>query len=76
MAQGPTTGLDLLHGLDERLGDHHRLHATRGHLLELAGDPEGAIAEFMAAAERTTNLRERHYLTVKAAHLGTGPTAG
>jgi RNA polymerase sigma factor (sigma-70 family) len=76
MTHGPTTGLNLLRGLDERLGDHHRLHATRAHLLEMADDPESAIAEFRAAAERTTNLRERHYLTMKAAQLATGPTDG
>ncbi len=34
MAHGPDRGLALLDGLDERLGDHHRLHAVRAHLLE------------------------------------------
>ena len=69
MAHGPDSGLALLDGLDERLGDHHRLHSVRAHLLEQAGDTEGAIAEFRAAAARTTNLREQHYLTTKAARL-------
>jgi RNA polymerase sigma factor (sigma-70 family) len=69
MADGPSTGLALLDGLDERLGDHHRLHSTRAHLLELAGDTKAAIVEFEAAAARTTNLREQHYLTTKAATL-------
>ena len=69
MADGPAAGLALLDGLDERLGDHHRLHAVRGHLLELAGDDEAAFAEFTAAAARTTNLREQQYLTTKAARL-------
>jgi len=69
MAHGPGAGLALLDGLDERLGDHHRLHSVRAHLLELADDARGAIAEFRAAAARTTNLRERHYLTAKAARL-------
>jgi hypothetical protein len=36
---------------------------------ELAGDTEPAILEFRAAAARTTNLREQHYLTTKAARL-------
>jgi predicted RNA polymerase sigma factor len=72
MAHGPRTGLALLDGLSERLGDHHRLHAVRAHLHELAGDTTTAIAEFRAAAARTTNLRERHYLTTKAARLATG----
>jgi len=45
MVQGPDAGLALLEGLDERLGDHHRLHSVRAHLLELSGDEDGAIAE-------------------------------
>jgi RNA polymerase sigma factor (sigma-70 family) len=73
MAHGPSTGLSLLDGLSGRLGDHHRLHSVRAHLLELAGDTKGAIVEFRAAAARTTNLREQHYLTTKAAHLATEP---
>jgi predicted RNA polymerase sigma factor len=72
MAQGPDAGLALLDGLDQRLGDHHRLHAVRAHLLEQAGDAGAAVAEFRAAAARTTNLRERHYLTARAARLGPG----
>jgi RNA polymerase sigma factor (sigma-70 family) len=71
MARGPTTGLALLDGLGERLGDHHRLHSVRAHLLELAGDTSSAIVEFRAAAARTTNLREQHYLATKAAQLAT-----
>jgi predicted RNA polymerase sigma factor len=76
MTDGPHAALTLLDGLDERLGDHHRLHSVRGHLHELAGDPESAIAEFRAAAARTTNLREQHYLTTKAARLANAPAAG
>ncbi len=72
MARRPGAGLALLDGLGERLGDHHRLHAVRAHLLEQAGDTPGAIAEFRAAAARTTNLREQHYLTTKSAQLATG----
>ncbi|HTZ30438.1 MAG TPA: sigma-70 family RNA polymerase sigma factor [Streptosporangiaceae bacterium] len=72
MAQGPDAGLALLDGLDQRLGDHHRLHAVRAHLLEQAGDGAGAAAEFRAAAARATNLRERQYLTTKAARLAAG----
>jgi predicted RNA polymerase sigma factor len=71
MAHGPGTALALLDGLDRRLGDHHRLHAVRAHLLEMAGDTSGAIVEFRAAAARTTNVREQRYLTTKAARLAT-----
>ena len=73
MVHGPGAGLALLDGLGDRLGDHHRLHSVRAHLLEQAGDDPHAIAEFEAAAARTTNLRERDYLVTKAARLASGP---
>ena len=69
MAEGPAAGLALLDGVGGRLGGHHRFHAVRGHLLELAGDGAGAAAEFRAAAAGAANLRERHYLAAKAASL-------
>ncbi|MFI5041732.1 MAG: RNA polymerase sigma factor, partial [Acidimicrobiales bacterium] len=69
MANGPAAGLAMLDDLGGRLGDHHRLHSVRAHLLELAGDTDAAIVEFRAAAARTTNLREQHYLTTKGARL-------
>jgi predicted RNA polymerase sigma factor len=72
MTHGPAAGLALLDGLGERLGDHHRLHSVRAHLLEQAGDTTAAIAGFRAAAARTTNLREQQYLTTKAARLARG----
>lgn len=73
MVDGPGAGLALLAGLDERLGDHHRLHAVRAHLLEQAGDPAGAATEFAAAAARADNLREQRYLTTRAARAVTPP---
>jgi len=72
MAHGPAAGLALLDGLGGPLGDHHRLHSVRAHLLEQAGDTRSAIAEFEAAAARTSNAREQRYLTMKAARLATG----
>ena len=77
MAHGPGAGLALLDGLGDRLGDHHRLHSVRAHLLELAGDTQDAIAEFRAAAARTSNVREQRYLTMRAARLASasGPRA-
>ena len=71
MVNGPEAGLALIDGLDARLGDHHRLHSVRAHLLEQAGDIGAAAAEFSAAAARTNNLRERHYLATQAARLAT-----
>jgi len=69
MLDGPRDGLAMLDGPDEELGDHHRLHAVRAHLLEQVGDTEAAVAEFRLAAGRTTNLRERYFLTTEAARL-------
>jgi RNA polymerase sigma factor (sigma-70 family) len=76
MADGADAGLALLDGLGARLGDHHRLHAVRGHLLEMAGDAKGALIEFRSAAALATNLREQHYLTTEAARLATELAAG
>lgn len=76
MVNGPAAGLAVLDGLEGRLGDHHRLHALRGHLQEQAGDTDGAIAELRAAASCATNARERQFLTDKAARLAVGRSTG
>jgi RNA polymerase sigma factor (sigma-70 family) len=72
MADGPSAGLAVLEAVEERMGDHHRFHAVRAHLLEMAGDTEGALADYRAAARRTTNLPERRYLAARAARLKSG----
>ncbi|MFF3322828.1 RNA polymerase sigma factor [Streptomyces sp. NPDC002889] len=71
MVHGPAAGLALLESLeaDGRLKGHHRLHVVRAHLLEMAGDRQGAIDHYRAAAARTNSLPERHYLTIRAARL-------
>ena len=71
MVHGATKGLQLLDGLnnDARLAEHHRLDAVRAHLLELAGDREGAVKHFRAAAGKTGSLPERDYLLAQAARL-------
>src|SRR5262249_28452385 len=71
MVHGPAVGLDLLQALDadSRIAGHHRLDAVRGHLLEMSGDHERAVAHYRAAAERTTSIPERDYLSGKAARL-------
>jgi RNA polymerase sigma factor (sigma-70 family) len=71
MVHGPNAGLDLLTPLDddERLRGNHRLDAVRAHLLERAGDRAAAVALYHAAAEKTTSLAERNYLTMRAARL-------
>ena len=71
MVHGPLEGLRLIAELDAtgRLGDHHRLQAVRGHLLEMAEDVSGAIENFQAAAARTASMPERNYLLAQAARL-------
>jgi RNA polymerase sigma factor (sigma-70 family) len=72
MADGPSAGLAVLETVDERLAGHYRLDAVRAHLLELAGEPQAAMAHYRAAASRTTNLPEQRYLTAQAARLKAG----
>jgi predicted RNA polymerase sigma factor len=69
MVDGPAAGLALLDEVEEPLRGHYRLHAVRAHLLELAGDTEGALADYRSAAARTTSLPEQRYLTTRAAQL-------
>ncbi|MBS1882036.1 MAG: RNA polymerase sigma factor [Actinobacteria bacterium] len=72
MANGPAAGLELLAEVEPRLEGHHRVHAVRAHLLELAGDGPGAHAEYARAAELTASLPEQRYLTRRAARLAGG----
>jgi predicted RNA polymerase sigma factor len=71
MVDGPDAGLNLLRGLDAdgRMRHHHRLHAVRAHLLEMAGDHQEAIAQYRAAAGKTTSVPERNYLMAQAGRL-------
>src|SRR5262249_17925652 len=71
MVHGPAAGLEICAKLDgdARLAGHHRLDAVRAHLLERAGDREAAIACYRRAADRTTSVPERNYLSVQAARL-------
>ncbi|HEX8705055.1 MAG TPA: RNA polymerase sigma factor [Myxococcaceae bacterium] len=71
MVHGPAVGLERLDALakEPRLEGHHRLDAVRAHLLERAGDREGAVRYYRRAAERTTSTSERNYLLTHAARL-------
>jgi RNA polymerase sigma factor (sigma-70 family) len=69
MAEGPEAGLAQVEAIAGELDGHHRLHAVRAHLLEMAGDEAGAAAEYARAAERTSSLPEQRYLTKRAARL-------
>jgi predicted RNA polymerase sigma factor len=71
MVRGPQAALDLLRALDDdkRTAEHHRLHAVRAHLLEMAGDASAARDSYQAAARRTTSLPEQRYLEARADRL-------
>jgi len=71
MVHGPEEGLRQLEtlGADPRLASTHRVDAVRAHLMEMAGDREGAIEHYLKAANRTASLPERNYLQTKAATL-------
>ncbi len=69
MVHGPRAGLAEVAALQDALGDHHRLHAVRAHLLERAGDPEAARTAYRLAAERTLSVPETRYLRTRAARL-------
>ena len=71
MADGADAGLAELAAIetDERLARHHRLHAVRAHMLELAGDRAGAAAAYRTAARLATSLPERRYLEERASAL-------
>ena len=74
MAEGPSAGLALLAPLDadRRMAAHHRLHAVRAHLHEMAGDPAAAGEGYRTAARLTTSLPEQRYLRERAARLPYG----
>jgi predicted RNA polymerase sigma factor len=81
MVHGPGAGLELVSRLeaDGRMARHHRLHAVRAHLLELAGDTSAAQVAYLAAARYATNLPEKRYLEARAASLastGEAPQRG
>ncbi|MFI7665852.1 RNA polymerase sigma factor [Nocardia sp. NPDC049526] len=69
MVHGPAAALELADTLEDQLTDSHRLDAVRGHLHEMAGDFPAAITCYTHAANHTTSLPERDYLTLRAAHL-------
>jgi RNA polymerase sigma factor (sigma-70 family) len=74
MVHGAHAGLEAMREIEAggRLKGHRRFDAVRGHLREMAGDRQGAIADYLSAAARTANLPERHYLLAQAARLRDG----
>ena len=75
MVDGPKAGLAVLGTLDgdDRMTTTHRLEAVRGHLLELAGDPDAARASYRQAARMTASVPEQRYLALRAARLDQSP---
>ncbi|MET7401633.1 DUF6596 domain-containing protein, partial [Dactylosporangium sp. NPDC005572] len=71
MVDGPAAGLAALDELagDPVLARHHRTAAVRAHLLEMAGDLDGARAHYRQAARLTLSLPEQRYLESRAARL-------
>jgi RNA polymerase sigma factor (sigma-70 family) len=77
MTEGPQAGLGLLAELaaDDRMADHHRLHAARAYLHEMAGEHRQARTSYQLAARGTTSLVEQRYLESQAARLARAPGA-
>lgn len=77
MAVGPAEGLSTVEALlaDPAMSRHHRTHAVRAHLLEMAGDPDAATGAYRRAAQLTASLPEQRYLNAQLQRL-TGPDAG
>jgi predicted RNA polymerase sigma factor len=71
MVDGPKAGLAVLGTLDDdqRMANTHRLEAVRAHLMEMAGDLDGARASYRLAAKKTASLPEQRYLALRAARL-------
>ncbi|NYI07580.1 RNA polymerase sigma factor [Allostreptomyces psammosilenae] len=78
MVHGPRAGLAVLEPLsgDARMADHHRLHAVRAHLLQLAGEREAAREAYRRAADGTLSLPEERYLRARAAALAPNRPGG
>jgi RNA polymerase sigma factor (sigma-70 family) len=62
MVRGPRVALAELAAAAPALAGHHRLHAVRAHLLELAGDLAAARDCYRTAARMTLSIPERQYL--------------
>lgn len=69
MVHGPRAGLIEVDALGDRLAGNHRLDAVRAHLLERAGDQDGARAAYHSAAAATLSIPEARYLRRRADRL-------
>jgi predicted RNA polymerase sigma factor len=75
MVHGPQAGLKELGAVeaDPALAGHHRVHAVRAHLLDMAGDEEAAGVHYRLAALRTLSVPEQRYLESRAARVSAAP---
>lgn len=71
MVQGPASGILALDAMatDPSWPDRYRVDAARAHLLERAGEIEGAITHYRRASSATASTPERNYLMLRAARL-------
>ncbi|MGH3730552.1 MAG: RNA polymerase sigma factor, partial [Micromonosporaceae bacterium] len=71
MSSGPADGLAMVEPLldDPTMRRHHRVHAVRAHLLEMAGDVAGAAGAYQRAAQLTASLPEQRYLNHRRQEL-------
>jgi RNA polymerase sigma factor (sigma-70 family) len=74
MARGPEHGLAIVDALltDPAMRRHHRTHAVRAHLLEMAGERDAAEQAYARAAQLTASLPEQRYLNARASRLAGG----
>ncbi|MBF6236574.1 sigma-70 family RNA polymerase sigma factor [Nocardia otitidiscaviarum] len=71
MAFGAEQGLALIAPLldDPVMRRHHRTHAVRAHLLEMAGDEGAAIDSYRRAAQLSASVLEQRYLNERVRRL-------
>lgn len=67
MSDGPAAGLALVEPLLAlpTMQRHHRTHAVRAHLLDMAGRRDEASSAFATAARLTTSVPEQRYLNAR-----------
>jgi RNA polymerase sigma factor (sigma-70 family) len=76
MVHGPQAGLEQLSSAeaDPALAGHHRVHAVRAHLHDMAGDRVAARTHYELAARRTLSIPEQRYLERQASRLAKEPS--
>jgi predicted RNA polymerase sigma factor len=77
MVHGPNVALEELSDAekDPALAGHYRVSAVRAHLLDMAGDRDGALTHYRRAARLTLSIPERDYLRARVKKLAATSTA-